>query len=154
MNSNPPFSGGKWTPRKCWLICRLNARIQYVFVTILQKHPLLRIECWTEAPGSFSNYKCLTRWVHGNTPTHQHVHISICLHIFIWVFIVQLIMHDRATERPSDRATERPSDRATERPSDRATDPAIDSTLGGRWTRKPFVLSRVQPIYLSIARPS
>ena len=28
--------------------------------------------------------------------------------------------------------------------------PPRDSTLDGRWTRKPFGLSRVQPIYLSI----
>jgi len=27
-------------------------------------------------------------------------------------------------------------------------------TLDGRWTSKPFVLSRVQPIYLSVSRPS
>ena len=32
--------------------------------------------------------------------------------------------------------------------------PPRDSTLNGRWTRKPFGLSRVQPIYLSIPRPS
>ena len=32
--------------------------------------------------------------------------------------------------------------------------PPRDSTLDGRWTRKPFGLSRVQPIYLSIPRPS
>ena len=30
--------------------------------------------------------------------------------------------------------------------------PPRDSTLDGRWTRKPFGLSRVQPIYLSIPR--
>ena len=29
--------------------------------------------------------------------------------------------------------------------------PLRDSTLDGTWTRKPFGLSRVQPIYLSIA---
>ena len=32
--------------------------------------------------------------------------------------------------------------------------PPRDSTLDGGWTRKPFGLSRVQPIYLSIPRPS
>jgi hypothetical protein len=32
--------------------------------------------------------------------------------------------------------------------------PRRDSTLDGGWTRKPFGLSRVQPIYLSIPRPS
>ena len=32
--------------------------------------------------------------------------------------------------------------------------PPRDSTLDGRWTRKPFGLSRVQPTYLSIPRPS
>ena len=32
--------------------------------------------------------------------------------------------------------------------------PPSDSTLDGRWTRKPFGLSSVQPIYLSIPRPS
>ena len=32
--------------------------------------------------------------------------------------------------------------------------PPRESTLDGRWTRKPFGLSRVQPIYLSIPRPS
>ena len=32
--------------------------------------------------------------------------------------------------------------------------PPRDSTLDGRWTRKPFGLSRVQPIYLSVPRPS
>ena len=30
--------------------------------------------------------------------------------------------------------------------------PPRGSTLGGRWPRKPFGLSRVQPIYLSIPR--
>ena len=29
-----------------------------------------------------------------------------------------------------------------------------ESTLGGRWTRKLFGLSRVQPIYLNVPRPS
>ena len=32
--------------------------------------------------------------------------------------------------------------------------PPRDSTLDGRWTRKPFRLSRVHPIYLSIPTPS
>ena len=32
--------------------------------------------------------------------------------------------------------------------------PPRESTLDGRWTRKPFGLSRVQPIYLSIPCPS
>ena len=32
--------------------------------------------------------------------------------------------------------------------------PPRDSTLDGRWTRKPFGLSRVQPIYLNVPRPS
>ena len=32
--------------------------------------------------------------------------------------------------------------------------PPRDSTLDGRWTRKPIGLSRVQPIYLSIPCPS
>ena len=32
--------------------------------------------------------------------------------------------------------------------------PPRDSTLDGRWTRKPIGLSRVQRIYLSIPRPS
>ena len=32
--------------------------------------------------------------------------------------------------------------------------PPRESTLDGRWTRKPFGLSRVQTIYLSIPRPS
>ena len=32
--------------------------------------------------------------------------------------------------------------------------PTEESTLDGRWTRKPFGLSRVQPIYLNVSRPS
>ena len=32
--------------------------------------------------------------------------------------------------------------------------PPRESTQDGRWTRKPFGLSRVQPIYLNVPRPS